>query len=75
MSKHNEKKISQLSKQLSKQSHSGDSEHDRFVDQYRVIREDILKLRNDLTRGYDMAKEAIDKKTIISELMKLRSSF
>ena len=75
MSKHNEKKISQLSKQLSKQSHSGDSEHGRFVDHYRVIREDILKLRNDLTHGYEMAKEAIDKKTIVSELMKLRNSF
>jgi hypothetical protein len=34
-----------------------------------------MKLRDDVTRGYDMAKEAVDKKTILNELMKLRANF
>ncbi len=80
MSKHNEKKISQLAKQVNKKNNSEDHSEENeqtggLVEQYRVIREDLMKLRDDVTRGYDMAKDAVDKKTIVSELMKLRSSF
>ncbi|MES2528404.1 MAG: hypothetical protein V4598_15070 [Bdellovibrionota bacterium] len=79
MSKHNEKKISQLAKQINKQGahaeEGGTREEGGLVEQYRVIKDDLMKLRDDLTRGYDMAKDAVDKKTIVSELMKLRSSF
>lgn len=32
--------------------------------QYKLIREDILKLREDLQKGYDMAKGFVDKKTL-----------
>jgi hypothetical protein len=32
--------------------------------QYKLIREDILKLREDLQKGYDMAKGLMDKKTL-----------
>ncbi len=80
MSKHNEKKISQLAKQVNKKNNSEEHSEENeqtggLVEQYRVIREDLMKLRDDVTRGYDMAKDAVDKKTIVSELMKLRSSF
>jgi hypothetical protein len=37
-------------------------------DQYEIIREDILKLRDDLTKGYNMAKKAVDKKTLVAQL-------
>ncbi len=70
------RKVSQLAKRMSKKSHPTDeSENGDFVDQYRLIREDLMKLRGDLTRGYSMAKNAFEKKTIVSELMKLRGSF
>ena len=79
MSKHNEKKISQLAKQVNKRPQSEESEQSGeqsgLVDQYRVIRDDIMKLRDDVTRGYELAKDAVEKKTIVSELIKLRSSF
>ncbi len=79
MSKHNEKKISQLAKQVNRKNgqtdEPGQRDENGLVEQYRVIKDDLMKLRDDLTRGYDMAKDAVDKKTIVSELMKLRSSF
>lgn len=43
-----------------------------LMEQYEVIREDVLKLRDDLARGYDMAREMLDKKTIMKELLKTR---
>ena len=67
----------QLAKQMNKKSEQNDSssgEENGLISQYKIIREDIMKLRDDLTRGYDMAKEAVDKKTFISELMKLRGN-
>lgn len=39
-------------------------------EQYGVIRQDILKLKDDLTRGFDMAKGMFEKKGFISELLK-----
>lgn len=81
MSKTNENRrklhAAQLVKQMNKQSHSDSEQGDKsvLVEQYKVIREDLMKLREDLTHGYGVAKEAVNKKTIISELMKLRESF
>lgn len=46
-----------------------------LTEQYKLIKEDLMKLRADINRGYDMAKDAIDKKTILNELMKIRASF
>lgn len=45
---------------------------DPLKEQYEVIREDILKLREDLSKGYDLAKSTIEKKGLISELLKSR---
>ena len=82
MSKQNENRrklhVSQLAKQMGKktdQTEDESIEEGGLTEQYRVIREDLMKLREDLNRGYDMAKEAVDKKTIINELMKLRANF
>lgn len=78
MSKHNENRrklhAAQLIKKMKKDEHNGSAADDSaLVQQYRVIRDDLMKLRDDLTRGYDMAKDAVEKRTILNELMKLRS--
>lgn len=39
-------------------------------EQYTVIREDILKLREDLAHGYDLVKEMIDSKLSIKSLLR-----
>lgn len=41
-------------------------------EQYDVIRSDILKLRDDLSKGYDMAKGMIEKKGFINQLLKAK---
>jgi hypothetical protein len=38
--------------------------------QYVVIRDDLKKLRDDLQVGYDMAKEIVEKKNILSNFIK-----
>lgn len=45
---------------------------DPLKEQYDVIRKDVLKLREDLAKGYDMAREALEKKGLISELLKAK---
>lgn len=42
-----------------------------LVDQYKVIREDIMKLREDLSKGYDMAKSLMDKRNL-TQMLKLK---
>ncbi|MFP5386271.1 MAG: hypothetical protein ACLGHN_09355 [Bacteriovoracia bacterium] len=44
---------------------------DELKNQYDLIREDILKLRTDLQKGYDMAKGFVDKKTL-KQLLKAK---
>ncbi len=82
MSKQNDNRrklhVSQLAKQMNKksdESHESSNDESGLSEQYRVIKEDLMKLRDDVTRGYDMAKDAVDKKTILNELMKLRANF
>jgi hypothetical protein len=43
-----------------------------LLEQYRIIREDIIKLADDITRGYDVAREMFDKKTLMKDLLKLK---
>lgn len=81
MSKHNENRrklhAAMLVKRMNKkgeQQNQDSTEDSALVQQYRVIRDDLMKLRDDLTRGYDMAKDAVEKRTILNELMKIRES-
>lgn len=43
-----------------------------FREQYEVIRDDIMKLRTDLQKGYDMAKDVVEKRGILRQLLKAR---
>jgi hypothetical protein len=38
--------------------------HVTLKDQYEVIKQDILKLRSDLSKGYDLVRDLVDKKTV-----------
>lgn len=40
--------------------------------QYDLIRDDILKLKEDLQKGYSMAKVAVEKKKIFDQILKLK---
>lgn len=40
--------------------------------QYKIIRDDLLKLREDLEKGYDMAKSYVGKNGLISTVLKAR---
>ncbi|MCM2349663.1 MAG: hypothetical protein NDI69_06560 [Bacteriovoracaceae bacterium] len=38
-------------------------------EQYDIIRNDLLKLREDLSKGYDMAKSMVDRKTLVKQIL------
>jgi hypothetical protein len=42
----------------------------KLRNQYVVIRDDFKKLKNDIQVGYDMAKEIVEKKNILSNFIK-----
>lgn len=39
---------------------------------YYVIRKDLMRLRDDLAKGYDMAKNFLDTKTLMKEFLKTK---
>lgn len=40
--------------------------------QYEIIRKDLLKLREDLAKSYDVAKHVMDKKGLVKQLLSLK---
>jgi hypothetical protein len=66
-----EKLLHSVAKKPSKGSDPS-SESSVLAEQYRVIRNDLLKLKDDLTRGYSIARDMYGKKTLVKDLMKLR---
>lgn len=69
-SSHTERVLKGLSKKAAGVSQS--QKLNSLRDQYEVIREDVLKLRKDLQKGYDMAKSTVEKKGFIRELFSAR---
>lgn len=65
-----EKLLQSVAKKSSKTDSS--SENSALGEQYRVIRNDLLKLKDDITRGYSLARDMYGKKTLVKDLMKLR---
>jgi len=55
-----------------KSSKSDSAESSVLAEQYRVIRNDLMKLKDDISRGYTMARDMYGKKTLVKDLMKLR---
>ncbi len=41
-------------------------------DQYEIIRSDLLKLREDLSKSYDVAKGLLTRKNLMKEFLKSR---
>lgn len=66
-----EKLLQSVAKKSSKSGAEG-SERSILAEQYRVIRNDLMKLREDINRGYSLAKDMYGKKTLVKDLMKLR---
>ena len=60
-----EKTLNKISKRISKPKSNGNtsSVHVTLKDQYEVIKQDVLKLRDDLSKGYDLVRNLVDKKT------------
>jgi peptidoglycan hydrolase CwlO-like protein len=40
--------------------------------QYKIIREDLMKLRKDITTGYDIAKTRVEKTGFFRQLLKTK---
>ncbi len=51
---------------------SGSLESD-LKKQYEIIKKDLIKLRNDLTKGFDMAKSCAEKKGTIKNFFRSRA--
>lgn len=75
-SSHTERLLKGLSKKVARpqgqKTAPGSDAISNLREQYHVIREDIMKLRDDLQKGYDMAKGAVEKKSLIGQLFKSR---
>jgi hypothetical protein len=77
---HVEKVLHKMSKKAS-QPKSSNSETEESIEgevvdtstlreQYEIIRTDILKLREDLSKGYDIARSMLEKKGFITQLLR-----
>lgn len=68
MSKHTEKVLKGMAKKSAQtQQHS---EADATLkQQYEIIKSDLLKLREDLEKGYDMAKTQLNSKSLIGAVL------
>jgi hypothetical protein len=40
--------------------------------QAKIIKDDVVKLRNDLQKGYDMAREWMESKSSVRQLLKIK---
>ena len=47
------------------------TENHSLREQYDIIKNDLLKLREDLSKGYDLAK-GLDKKGLVREILKTK---
>ncbi len=47
------------------------TENQSLREQYDIIKNDLLKLREDLSKGYDLAK-GLDKKGLVREILKTK---
>ena len=73
---HSEKVLKKLAKkatqssQTSQPSDDNSSPVENLKEQYRIIRDDILKLREDLSKGYDVAKQTLTDRNTLTQILK-----
>jgi alkylated DNA nucleotide flippase Atl1 len=71
-SRHVDKVLQNLSKATSQPHAHVDTEakataqEDSLTEQYNIIRQDLMKLRDDVVKGVDLAKTSLNKETIIN---------
>lgn len=70
MSKHVQKVLKNMAKRNSASSTGDSSSVGSLKNQYEIIRNDLVKLRDDLQKGYDMAKNVVEKKSFLGNLLK-----
>jgi len=67
------KKRSQPAKVIKARMRTEKTSHETgLINQYNLIRSDLVKLRDDLSKGYDLAKEWIDKKGAVKNLLRVK---
>jgi hypothetical protein len=73
MSQRRSTHVEKTLKSMSRRAKAGAGNADPSLrDQYAIIREDLLKLREDLQKGYDMAKGMVEKRGLLGQLFKAR---
>ncbi len=72
MSKHVQKALQRMAKKNSASSSGDSTAMGSLKDQYEIIRNDLVKLRDDLQKGYDMAKNVVEKKSFLGSLLKTK---
>ncbi len=73
---HSAKVLAQPSKKQKTHEEASDHSKDtsrQILEQYRIIRKDVLKLREDLSQGYDLVKEWIVTKISIRNILRQNS--
>jgi hypothetical protein len=68
---HIEKTLKGMSRRVSK-SASYRRLDPSLREQYAIIRQDLQKLRDDLHKGYDMAKGMVEKRSFLGQIFKAR---
>lgn len=63
--------ISQTSAYKEDMSVKDNDRSNQIMEQYRIIRDDVLKLREDLSQGYDLLKEWVDTKISVRNILRL----
>ena len=71
---HAQKVLHKMTKRMtnSGQEQAKGGEENSLKQQYDLIREDLLKLRDDLSKGYDMAKGMMDRKRLVNQFLKTK---
>ncbi len=70
-STHIEKTLKGMSRRASKAGSSRGLDPS-LREQYAIIRQDLQKLRDDLHKGYDMAKGMVEKRSFLGQLFRAR---
>lgn len=65
-------KLRRVARTDSKKGSKAEENFKNLKEQYEIIRDDVLKLRTDLQKGYDMARGMIDKKSLLKELRRTK---